>query len=299
MTSACPACGATVLRQELNKNGPTGLIELLRCVHCGLVMQASRDAAYAADLYAYYEKLEGQGVEVLYPPLNDRRQIEILSSFRRAPGRRLLDVGCGIGQFVRSATRDGWDARGIDLATHAVRVAQQHRVRCDVVDFFAPELTAQRFDVITMFEFLEHVASPMAFLERAATLLAPGGLLYLTTPNFDSVERWLLGADWRVIHPEHLLYFTPRSLRAAVRRTGDLRLEWLRAHNVSAEALGRVRSLVARGARQVPSQVSTSEVDLREAVERRWVTRLAKAGVNRVLSRLGGGATLKLLAVRA
>lgn len=292
--SACPACESRALSPVLTKSSAVGIVELVRCSRCGLVMQAHREAAYAADLYRYYAKLERATVDELYPALNDKRQRELLAHFARAPGRRLLDVGCGVGQFARTASREGWNARGIDLSTDAVKIARAHGVPCEVIDFFSSQLEAQRFDVITMFEFIEHVAAPLPFIERAAALLARGGLLYLTTPNFDSLERWILGMDWRVVHPEHLLYFTPRSLRRVVEHQGRFSVLQVDAHNVSGEALGRLRNLVVRPQPAAPRDGG----DLRAAVESSSLTRVAKSGVNRVLSQFGAGATLKVLAVR-
>lgn len=298
MSEACPLCGSAQMLAGLTRRSPDGDVELARCGRCGLVMQRARLSSYDAELYAYYANLQSAEVDAVYPALNDQRQQEVLESLSGAGGRRLLDVGCGIGQFVRTAARSGWTARGIDLAHEAIAVARKHEVPCEVLDFFSPSLDAARFEVITMFEFIEHVADPMPFFRRAAELLVPGGLLYLTTPNFESIDRMALGADWRVIHPEHLLYFSPRTLRRAVDQVQGFKVERVWAHNISADVLAKVRSLAQRRRASGTEASGADEQALRQAVEGRLVARVAKAGLNRVLSALGVGSTVKLLATR-
>lgn len=298
--SSCPLCGGRSFQPLLTKRSDAGDVRLERCRACGLTLQEGRTQAFAADLYAYYARLATAGPEELFPALNDKCQAGILASFAKAPGRRLLDVGCGLGQFVRTATALGWDAKGIDLARDAVAIAKRHGVRCDVTDFFSSELDGERLDVVTMFEFIEHIADPVRFFERTGHLLNPGGLLYLTTPNFSSLDQKALGARWRVIHPEHLLYFTPRTLRRAVEQVGmfDVKAVW--AHNMSLAALwARLRQALdlGSGSRGPPDETGQDQT-LRAAIEERAVARLAKRSANFLLSQLGLGSTLKLLATR-
>src|SRR4029077_3834385 len=145
--------------------------------------------------------------------------------------RTLLDVGCGLGELVRVAVDSGWDARGIELSAEAVAVCRRFDLPCDTTNFFDPALDG-RYGLITMVELIEHVANPRTFFERAAELLEPGGVLYLTTPNFNALGRRLLGPDWPLIGPEHVNYFPPATLQGLVATT-PFAVVGLRTKNIS------------------------------------------------------------------
>lgn len=172
----CSLCQGIAFRFVLRRDTPSGAVGVERCRNCGLVRQSHTQAAFNPSLYEYYSSLAGQPQESLYPALNTLRQRELLRQLSTAPGRSLLDVGCGIGQMVRTAAQEGWNARGIDLAEGAISVARSHSIACDLVDFFDNSLDSVRYDVIVMSEFVEHVSCPADFIVRAGALLNSGGL---------------------------------------------------------------------------------------------------------------------------
>lgn len=295
----CSLCGAPSFEQVLTKvSSGFADVALVRCVVCGLTRQQNVSQSYEPELYEYYKGYSHKPEHELFPEINVARQQGLLYSFRHAPGRRLLDVGCGLGQFVRTASRSGWDARGIDLAKGAIEIAQSHAVSCEVLDFFDSSLETERFDVITMSEFVEHVSTPASFIERAAHLLNAGGLLFLTTPNFASIDRRVLGVDWRVIHAEHLLYFEPTTLRRTVEKCGAFSVLKIDTDNVSGEALRRMVAVVRPREQRSAAHVQqvNSEQKLREGIQSSRLGRIAKRLSNRVLSKFELGSTIKLLA---
>jgi SAM-dependent methyltransferase len=139
---------------------------------------------------------------------------------RHSPGARLLDVGCGVGRFAQAAYARGWDVTGIDVSAQAIESGRP----------FAPfplrvataeELVEQgeRFDVVTAFEVLEHLTTPVQFLSTLQQVLLPGGQVFCTVPNWDSqVVRTSTRPDW--LPPVHLLFFTSASLKLAAERSG-------------------------------------------------------------------------------
>jgi SAM-dependent methyltransferase len=127
----------------------------------------------------------------------------------------------------------GWQARGIDLSVSAVEVGKSFGVPLEVIDFFDARILPQSVDIITMSEFIEHVPMPNQILRRAEEVLRPGGVLYLTTPNFDCLDHRLTGPLWRAIGGEHLFYFTPATLKEVVRRHTTFEIVNLATKNLS------------------------------------------------------------------
>lgn len=280
----CPGCAS--IGSSPQALGDACGLDLRRCKSCSLVFVAN--AAVDEDLYAYYERRVGLGKDELYIPLTTARLRAVLDRLApMVPGRRLLDVGCGEGQLIDAAVAGGWDPLGIDLSPAAVEIAQSFGLPCQVVDLYSDDLEFGSFDVVTMIEVLEHIPDPGPFLARAADLLRPGGLLYLTTPNLRSLGRHLLGASWPPLSPEHVVYFSPRSLRRLVSRWTDLDVVDLETRNISAAALRRLMPFVrAAPAVDVGAHIDGEfgcDQDLRHAIERSRGLRIARQAANGVL----------------
>jgi 2-polyprenyl-3-methyl-5-hydroxy-6-metoxy-1,4-benzoquinol methylase len=77
------------------------------------------------------------------------------------------------------------------------------------------------FDAVTMFDVIEHLVDPMDALRRIRSVLRPGGLLVVTTPNINALSRWALGTQWSILSPlEHLYHFSDLTLGKALQRAG-------------------------------------------------------------------------------
>ncbi len=282
---------------------------------------ASRADGFVDAMYDYYRKYEGAPREEMFNRNTTISQRLVLRSMGAlVSGRRMLDVGCGAGQFVDTARSEGWDATGIDLSEAAIRVAKRLGVPCEREDFFAASLDDKRFDLIVMSEFIEHVSDAGRFFARAEQLLAPGGVVYLTTPNFDSISRHLLREELTWIHPEHVLYFDPRSIARVVRDSCSLEVLRIETKNLAVadvistlmrtrlapltSSLSALKRAVARSRASAPAGTSsapagTSGVAARKADEalRTFVRQspigaTALASANLVLRTLGVGDSL-------
>ncbi len=146
----------------------------------------------------------------------------------RKPNFRLLDIGSGRGDlfWILGDIFPQAEFHSIDLCNDCiVQGVRHHKGYFEDYDF-----GGETFDVITSQHNIEHVYSPPDYLKKTASLLAPGGVSFIITPNVDGLEfRVLAGKLYCAGYstPRHLTLFNPASFRAMVDRDPDLKLEWL------------------------------------------------------------------------
>ena len=134
---------------------------------------------------------------------------------------RLLDIGCGNGEFLLQASSAGWDVVGVDFDAKAVETARtlDLDIRHGGVEII--DSTADQFDIITMAHVIEHLHDPVEALRACLKLLKPGGSLWIDTPNISSDGHRIYGAHWRGLEPpRHLVLFTVESLRDSLLNVG-------------------------------------------------------------------------------
>jgi 2-polyprenyl-3-methyl-5-hydroxy-6-metoxy-1,4-benzoquinol methylase len=229
----CAICGGTETRRLYSKSG----YEIARCVRCGLVYanpRAPHDAIlarYGSD-YFWKEYLPALGVLEMNFDLSqfDVRYAPLLELLGPASGRRLLEIGCGAGFFLKSAERKGWSVVGIELSEEASRFARD-RLALDIRWERAETLNVQAatFDAVVMFDTVEHLFDPRAVVRSVARALVPGGQLLISTPNFRAFSRQLLGSSWAVLSPlEHMYYFDEQTLGRLVEDCGFTSVRFVR-----------------------------------------------------------------------
>jgi SAM-dependent methyltransferase len=136
------------------------------------------------------------------------------------PGR-LLDVGCGPGDFVLLAQKAGWHARGIEVSNTQVEYARSHGADVTLVPDFTAYQCEETYDVITFNHVLEHVPEPKAYLMRAIHLLGPQGILLIAVPNYGGVSRRIFQQYWTHLDlPRHIFHYNPTNLTRMLRQLG-------------------------------------------------------------------------------
>lgn len=200
----CPVC-LTPLGEPVERSGRHAL---LHCSHCDLQVWDPPESADAT----WYDNSD----HYLAMPIVDWLGWYHRWAIEHLPGdtRTLLDIGCADGRFVHAVARLGVDAMGIDHSERLVREgnaryggSRLHRTSIEQLMSLG-----RTFDVVTMFEVIEHVVDPLALLKIARPLVRPGGAIIVSTPNRLGSPR----ADAELDRPpHHLTRWSPAALRAA------------------------------------------------------------------------------------
>jgi SAM-dependent methyltransferase len=230
----CAVCGAGSPRLKHVK----AEAEIFRCGRCGLEFWNPAPGFRAEDVYdaAYFSDASaGHGYDD-YADLESVLRLNFARRLARIPrpqhSGRLLDIGAAFGFAVSEARNAGWDASGIEISVAAARragCAAPGRVL--VANALQTPFASDAFDVVTLWDVLEHLSDPHAAIAEVARLLRPGGRLVLTTGDVSSLAARLSGARWHLYTlPEHLFFFSRRSLRELLEAHG-LRVEFARAES--------------------------------------------------------------------
>jgi SAM-dependent methyltransferase len=202
---------------------------------------------------------------------------------------RLLDVGCGNGLLLSIAREMGWECFGIEVSSAAIKLCREQGLQ--VFEGTLSEVSDKLplFDVVVSVEVLEHLNTPAEELRLMNQLIRPGGLLYLTTPNFNGLLRLLTGKDPAIIgYPEHLSYFTPRTLGRLARQTG-FQIKNLECTGFSLSVL---RS-VSQGVAENPVSGASADEKLRMKIESLPIMKAIKRIANILFTITGTGNSLK------
>jgi ubiquinone/menaquinone biosynthesis C-methylase UbiE len=194
---------------------------IVQCQQCGLIYTDPRpdgndivETYQAVEDPLYLEEREGR-------VLTFEHHLKPLERITGPPnGRPLLDVGCYTGVFVEIAARHGWDAWGLEPSHWAVEQARARGLHVVQGTLDTAELPEAGFDVVTMWDVIEHLTDPRRALQRSHRLLKPGGLLVVHTIDIESPFARLMGARWPWLMEMHIYYFSRRTLRAMLEKCG-------------------------------------------------------------------------------
>ena len=201
---------------------------ILRCSSCGYIYADMRltdeelVALYNEQFFTGAEFSDYAGDERFFRK-NFRLRLRVLKRFLDPLRHQsLLEIGSAYGFFLDEAKQDFTSVQGIDITDEGVRFARES-FGLDVVqdDFLSHDYGGQKFDVVCMWDTIEHLRAPHDYVEKIARHTKPGALLSVTTADADSVNARLRGRHWRMIHPPtHLHYFSAKTLEKMLDRYG-------------------------------------------------------------------------------
>lgn len=289
IVDSCPLCNSfSLILMSAYKEA-----RLTNCQTCGFVFsQRNPTEKELSDYYVKYSYVDNY----YHSPLTSIRYERLLEEFALyKKNNRILDVGCGNGQFLEEAKRKGWETWGTEYSKGAVLHTQKKGL--NVLHGRLNEVLEDlpQFDVITSFEVIEHLNNPAREIDLMKNILRPGGIIYITTPNFNSVLRYLLKHRYDVItYPEHLIYFTPKTLTYLMKTKG-FDVERIETTGFS---LSRLKNGFKKSKSENPFTSESTDEVLRNYLESNKILQFIKSSVNKLFTISGTGLSLKGLFIK-
>lgn len=217
----CPLCGSSNRRLEFSKHG----IELVGCDACdvryGAQIPADLSDVYKNATYAAYSKEDSDEHYQYRRQRFGRERVSLLQNTCGDLSRsKLLDVGCGNGYFISVAKEFCGQTFGTEYSDRLRRFASE-KTGLPIFGQSLHDLPETGFDIITLFDVIEHIPDPHAFITDVSRILNPGGHILIYTPNFDSFGIRAMGSYSSIIDPtEHVVLYTLPSLRVLAAQFG-------------------------------------------------------------------------------
>ena len=140
---------------------------------------------------------------------------------RYGDGTRLLDIGCGEGFFLCNASKAGYTTKGIEISQDVAEYARREfGLDVEAKPFEELQFPENHFDVVTLWQVLEHVPYPFMVLKEAHRILKPGGLLATSTPDIEGILAKIFRRKWWNLRRLHINQFTAKTLTDMLNRAG-------------------------------------------------------------------------------
>lgn len=220
----CPICGLGVNKLFCEKNNH----KIYNCGNCDIAfVWPIPDNLKTIYQESYFKNNAGEKKEFGYAdydkdkePMKEVFNLYLKKISGLANGKKIFDIGAATGYFLDLAKEKGWQTSGIEISEFAANEAKKrgHNVFCGNL----PELDIKgKYDVITMWDVLEHFDSPKKYLFAAFEMLNPDGLLVINTIDKNSWWAKVMGRRWQlIVPPEHLFYYSPKGLQYLLEQSG-------------------------------------------------------------------------------
>lgn len=209
--------------KAINFDFPFGKFQIEKCADCGMKRMHPQPTdselgeIYNANYFLGVNDTRDHSHASMLKSNTADQYLNLLESYVQAPlTGRLLEIGCGHGDFLARAAARGLTVTGVEYSAHAVEIASKKagnsvRVICGEIAQLAG--SGEKFDYIVFADVLEHVRDPRAFLRHVRSLLSDNGVAVAIVPSLDSFSAKLMRNKWVEFKLEHLWYFSKKTLR--------------------------------------------------------------------------------------
>lgn len=260
---------------------------LVKCSECDFVYM--KKIPSKEELENYYSVYSYQQIQEIPEPT--RISLEnLLDTFEKyRVNNRMLDVGCGEGWILELAKTRGWQVYGTEFSQRALEICEHKGIRMYLGELNLEKFKEKEFDIIISSETIEHINNPRNEISNFYQLLRKGGLLYITTPNFNSYLRLILKEKYDLItYPEHLSYYTKSTLNKLLTNSGLRKIKLLTTGvSFSHYANSKLTDDLTR------KKNKDADEKIRKKITRSVVLQSLKKLINRGLTLAGIGMTLK------
>ena len=189
------------------------------CKNCQLIYMNPMEKVSKTN--EYYSKAKNTHAPTIRESYLRTAESQVSLIQKYANGTNLLDIGCAQGFFLFGASKAGYATKGIEIAQDAAAYARREfGLDIEAKPFEELQFAENYFDVVTLWQVLEHVPYPLMMLEEVHRILKPGGLLVVSTPNIEAIPAKILRKRWWDIKRLHINQFTTRTLTDILQNTG-------------------------------------------------------------------------------
>lgn len=231
--STCPSCGSSDVSKTLSAKDYTVSSEHFEVWHCtacevrftqAIPVEEEVGAYYQSDDYISHSNTSKGLVNNLYQTVRNitlkqkRKWVEKIAQKEKG---KILDIGCGTGDFLSTMKDAGWETLGLEPDDGARSQAQKnHGLEVQEQDHLF-ELPKSNFDVVSMWHVLEHVHRLHPYLDQINQVLQPDGRLIIAVPNYQSKDADIYQEHWAAYDvPRHLYHFSPKSMEMLLQSHG-------------------------------------------------------------------------------
>lgn len=263
---------------------------LVKCTNCNFVFTQKKPTIdELSNHYANYPRYNQLSL------ITEKRYNELLDQFE--PYRKtnnIIDLGCSNGLFLECAKKRGWNVYGTEFSEDCITYCKNKGITVFKSNQLPSELFELNFDVVTSFEVIEHINTPNEEIQLVKSLLRNGGAFYFTTPNFNSISRYLLKDKWNIVeYPEHLSYFTAKTIdRLLIKH--KFKKVYIYTTGIS---LSRFKQSIGKVEENRTTNNNTDEI-LRDKLENNGFLYKIKQAVNYILNILKIGDAMKGLYIK-
>jgi 2-polyprenyl-3-methyl-5-hydroxy-6-metoxy-1,4-benzoquinol methylase len=142
-----------------------------------------------------------------------QKKLKLINSFQTEE-KKLLDIGCGTGEFLLTCKNNDWNVTGVEPSKIARELTKSKLNNSSIIFTDVGEITSKQFDVITLWHVLEHVSDLETYISKLKSLLKPNGVLVIAVPNFKSFDALHYKQYWAAFDvPRHLWHFSKKSIQ--------------------------------------------------------------------------------------